>query len=94
MNTSEVLVAEWTREQILALFADLAAGAEITHVQLRCADGDNPVALQDAETAYRAGSAIAIQIRYRFNGEHWSDTLMTAEPSGVDVTKIIRSRLP
>ncbi|MCH5375578.1 MAG: hypothetical protein JJ992_16530 [Planctomycetes bacterium] len=82
--------AQWPREQILALFADLAAGADVQHVQLRTESSDRTVSLQEAEAAFVNGQARAIQVRYRFEGELWSDTLMPGDP----LTTIIRNRLP
>jgi hypothetical protein len=86
----ELLQAEWPREQILALFADLAAGAVVQHVQLRTEVSDQTVSLEEAEAAFAAGQARAIQVRYRFEGELWSDTLIPGDPT----TTIIRNRLP
>lgn len=86
----DLLEAQWSREQMLQLFADLAAGADVHHVQLRTAGVDATVDLSAAQAAFSAGQASAIQIRYRFEGENWSDTIMP----GRDSSKIIRSRLP
>lgn len=86
----ELLQAQWPRDQILALFADLAAGAIVQHVQLRTDSSDQTVSLQEAEAAFASGRARAIQVRYEFEGELWSDTLIP----GDGVTAIIRNRLP
>ena len=86
----EILQAEWSSDQILALFLDLNAGAEIQHVQLRTETADATVSLADAEASFGCGEARAIQVRYRFEGELWSDTILRGDPT----TKIIRSRLP
>ncbi|QDV83915.1 hypothetical protein [Stieleria sp.] len=86
----EILQAEWARDQVMALFADLEAGSEVRHVQLRTASDDAAVTLADAEAAFAQGTARAIQVRYRFEGEWWSDTILPGDPT----TKIIRSRLP
>ncbi|QDT67480.1 hypothetical protein MalM25_03790 [Planctomycetes bacterium MalM25] len=86
----EILQAEWARDQVLQLFADLAAGAKVRHVQLKNAHDDRQVALGDAEVAFANGQAEAIQVRYDFEGELWCDTIMPGDPT----TKIIRSRLP
>ncbi len=85
----ELLQAEWDNDQVMALFADLAEGAEVEHVQLRTAGGDTSVTLAEAEASIVGGHALAIQVRYRFEGEFWSDTIMP----GVPTTKIIRNRL-
>jgi hypothetical protein len=86
----ELLQAEWAKDQVMALFADLAAGAQVRHVQLRTPAADVTVTLADAEAAFDAGQAVAIQVRYVYQGELWSDTIMPGDPT----TKIIRNRLP
>jgi hypothetical protein len=86
----ELLEAEWARDQMLQLFTDLAAGAEVLHVQLRTNSKDQRASLAEAELAFAEGIARAIQVRYRFEGELWSDTILPGNPT----TKIIRSRLP
>lgn len=86
----EILEAEWAKDQVMQLFADLAAGTVLQHVQLRTLQGDSTVQLVDAEAAFAADLAEAIQVRYVFEGEAWCDTIMPGNPT----TKIIRSRLP
>ncbi len=86
----EILQAEWARDQVMQLFADLAAGAEVQHVQLRTPGADRTASLADAATAFAAGQAEAIQVRYAFEGEPWCDTIMP----GPTTTKIIRTRTP
>ncbi len=86
----ELLQAEWARDQIMALFADLAAGATIQHVQLRTQSTDQVATLAEAKAAFVAGQAKAIQVRYVFEGELWSDTIIPGDPT----TSIIRNRLP
>lgn len=86
----ELLQAEWGNDQVMALFADLAAGAEVQHVQLRTQSSDSTVTLSQAESSFQSGQALAIQVRYRFEDELWSDTIMPGDPT----TKIIRNRLP
>ena len=86
----ELLEAEWDRDQVLQLFLDLAAGADVQHVQLRTASNDRKVTLAEAEAAFIESWAKAIQVRYRFEGELWSDTILPGDPT----TKIIRSKLP
>jgi hypothetical protein len=86
----ELLQAEWAKDQVMALFADLAAGADVQHVQLRTDSDDRTVTLTEAESAFSSGIARAIQVRYRFENEWWSDTIMPGDPT----TKIIRNRLP
>jgi len=88
-DSSELLQARWSTAQVLDLFADLATGAEVRHVQLRTSSADRTVTLADAEAAFTAGEASAIQIRYRFDGQQWSDTIMC----GAAEHTIIRNRL-
>ncbi|MEZ6136633.1 MAG: hypothetical protein R3C53_17185 [Pirellulaceae bacterium] len=86
----EILQAEWAKDQVLQLFADLAAGAQVQHVQLKSAKTDDTVPLSTAEAAFAADEAHAIQVRYVFEGEMWCDTIMPGYPS----TIIIRNRVP
>ncbi len=85
----EILHAEWGRDQVAQLFANLAAGADVEHVQLRTETSDAAVSLGEAEAAFRGGSAAAIQVRYRYDGQSWSDTILPGEPT----TRIIRTRM-
>lgn len=86
----EILQAEWAKDQVLQLFADIAAGAEVQHVQLKSASTDATVPLSVAEAAFAAEQARAIQVRYIFEGQLWCDTIMPGSPT----TKIIRNRVP
>lgn len=86
----EILQAEWAADQVMQLFADLAAGAEVQHVQLRTESADRATSLAEAEECFKQGTAQAIQVRYQFEGEAWSDTIVPGQPT----TKIIRNRLP
>lgn len=86
----ELLQAEWAKDQVMQLFTDLAAGAKVQHVQLRTSAAVAAVTLQQAEATFLSGDAQAIQVRYLFEGELWSDTIMPGDPT----TKIIRNRLP
>ena len=86
----ELLEAEWSSDQVRQLFIDLAAGAEVQHVQLRTATDDRKATLAEAESAFIEALAKAIQVRYRYEGELWSDTILPGDPT----TKIIRSRMP
>ena len=98
--TQEVYHDDWSTEQIEQLFLDLAAGAEVEHVQLKRTGpveplsldsiGDQRVTLQEASDAFQRGDASAIQIRYRFEGQVWCDTLLVRE---ADV-RIVRTPLP
>ncbi|MDG2223625.1 MAG: hypothetical protein P8L85_19745 [Rubripirellula sp.] len=86
----EILQAEWDADQVRQLFADLSAGAQVEHVQLRTDEADATVDLAQAGAAFSAGAARAIQVRYLFENEMWCDTIMPGDPT----TKIIRNRLP
>ncbi len=85
----ELLQAEWDNDQVMALFADLAAGAEVQHVQLRTKGTDQAVTLAEAKMAFQSGQAVAIQVRYVFENQRWSDTIMPGDPT----TRIVRNRL-
>ncbi|MGI9473665.1 MAG: hypothetical protein ACR2NZ_19135 [Rubripirellula sp.] len=90
----EVYHDDWSLEQVGQLFLDLAAGAEVEHVQIRLSadrpSADQRVTLQDASDAFHRGEATAIQIRYRFEGQVWCDTLMV-RPTEV---RIVRTPMP
>ncbi len=90
LQLPEILQAEWAKDQVIALFADLNAGAQVSHVQLRTDSSDATVSLADAEASFATDQARAIQVRYRFEDETWSDTIIPGDPT----TKIIRTRLP
>lgn len=86
----EILEAEWAKDQVMQLFADLSAGADVQHVQLKSTKTNGTVTLDEAVNAFAADQAQAIQVRYVFEGEMWCDTIMPGDPT----TKIIRNRLP
>lgn len=86
----ELLQADWTRDQVMALFADLAAGSTIQYVQLRTEASDRTVTLDEARASFVADEARAIQVRYLYEGDRWSDTILPGEP----LTRILRIRLP
>ncbi len=86
----EILQAEWAKDQVLQLFADLSAGSDVQHVQMKSSTTDATVSLATAEAAFAADEAHAIQVRYLFEEEMWCDTIMPGNPT----TKIIRNRLP
>lgn len=75
-----------------ALFADLAQCAQIDEVLVKgAADGraGRLAGLEQARAALAAG-ARAVQIRYRWQGATWLDTLMRT-PQGV---RIVRTAVP
>lgn len=86
----EILTAEWAADQVMQLFDDLRDGAEVVHVQLRSGVTDAAVKLSDAKAAFAAGTAQAIQVRYRFENEMWCDTIRPGNPT----TQVIRNRVP
>lgn len=90
IDLPEVLEAEWGNDQMIQLFADLQEAAEITHVQLRTHKADQSTDLHTARDAFLCGQTRAIQIRYRYEGQHWGDTVLPGDPT----TRIIRTILP
>ena len=61
------------------LFMDLSACAEVHSVQgkadpKRPASRD-PLTLDDAQERLASGGALAVQIRYRYDGHEWTDTI-------------------
>lgn len=82
--------AELDPETLAALFSDLATLVEIDEVLIK---GDatayaGATGLVEAQRALAAG-ARGIQIRYRWAGEAWLDTLMSG-PAGI---RLVRSPL-
>jgi hypothetical protein len=76
------------------LFADLASAAEVLSVQGK---GDprrfaaaEPLTLQAARDRLDAGELAGVQIRYRYDGETWADTLLRT-PAGF---RLVRCRTP
>ncbi len=86
----DLLQAEWPPEQVEQLFNDLEAGAEVQHVQVRTAAADSKTTLAEALKLLQSSEAKMVQVRYRFEGATWCDTLM---PLG-ELTRIVRSQLP
>lgn len=77
----EVLAANWDREQVDALFADLKQGAKVKQVQVRTSSGNNgpedsTVTLEKASELLDDGRVKAIQIYYDYDSQTWCDTLM------------------
>jgi len=75
------------------LFADLAASAEVLSVQgkgdpRRYASAD-PLTLEAARDRLASGELAGVQLRYRFDGHEWADTLLRA-PAGF---RLVRCRL-
>jgi hypothetical protein len=91
----DVLEAYWDRDRVAALFADLEQRAEVRHVRVRTASGNNrpedsAVTLEQARELLNDNLAKAIQIYYEYDGESWCDTLMPS-PNSIHV---IRTNVP
>jgi hypothetical protein len=74
------------------LFADLAAFATVLSVRdkgdPRCCSGEDPLSPDAALERLLTGSARAVQVRYRFDGYEWADTIL-AVPTGF---RVVRAR--
>lgn len=79
-------------DRVLArLFSDLAAEAEILAIlckgAARAHGGHAAITLDDARARLEDGSVRAIQIRYRWRGAEWWDTLMRT-PEGLRLVRM------
>jgi len=77
------------------LFEDLAACTEVLGILVKTAEHDRAAgaaspSLAEAREALRRRTVRGVQIRYRYQGAEWCDTLLAA-PAGV---RIVRVRLP
>ncbi|TPV94156.1 MAG: hypothetical protein B7733_16940 [Myxococcales bacterium FL481] len=86
--------SELTAAQLRELFEDLAEVAEVLDVLLKGhpterTDG-RPVSLSDAREAVENRRVRGVQIRYRFDGSEWRDSLLIA-PGRV---KLVRMQMP
>jgi hypothetical protein len=76
---------------LLALFRDLSGLVEIDEILLK--DGpqsravEQPLSLEEARAALEQGRAMGVQIRYRYQGSLWWDTLMRT-PHGIRLVRI------
>jgi hypothetical protein len=90
----EVLEANWDRDQVEALFADLKLGADVKRVQVRSNAGNRPrdseVTLEQARELLDDSHTKAIQIYYEYESKTWCDTLMFLS----DTIRIVRTTLP
>ena len=71
--------ADLSAEMLAPLFADLSASAEVVSVRGRCARRENstePLTLADAHACLVSGAFAGVQLRYRFDGQEWIDTLL------------------
>lgn len=90
----EVLEANWDRDQVDALFADLKQGAEVKQVQVRATSDDNrledsTVTLDIAHELLDDRRTKAIQIYYEYDSKTWCDTLMVLP----DMIRIVRTTI-
>lgn len=92
LELPELCQGELDAAQLDALFADLRQGAEVSHVQVRGGPGsprgDRVVSLEEARQLLREERTPAVQIRYRYDGQLWCDTLL-ARPGGA---RLIRTK--
>ncbi len=77
-----------------ALFDDLERCAEVLDVLVKGDAGrhasDVPVALRDAQSMLAAGLVRGVQIRYRWEGAEWRDTLLRL-PTAI---RVVRMKMP
>lgn len=90
---AELREAVLDRATLERLFADLAGCAQVVAVLARGDDGTRVVDLDEARGRLLAGTAARVQIRYRFAGEEWWDTLLAAR-DGVRLVRICHGAAP
>ncbi len=73
------------------LFRDLSGLVEIDEILLkgeaRSHASDRCVSLEEAREALEHGRVLGVQIRYRYEGSPWSDTLLRT-PQGIRLVRI------
>jgi hypothetical protein len=78
-------------ELLAALFRDLSVLAKIDEVLLkggaRSHASERSVSLEEALEALEHGRAMGVQIRYRYEGNPWWDTLLRT-PQGIRLVRI------
>lgn len=78
-----------------ALFADLAALAEVRELQLKgYAEGYATAVAPDlvfSHQALRSGAASAVQIRYLHQGRGWCDTILRVRTAEGDRARVVRA---
>ena len=75
-------------DQVRQLFADIAEHAELIEIGVRGAVPDvQPTELDEARTIVETRAARGVQLRYRYQGAQWWDTLMI-EAEGVRLIRI------
>jgi hypothetical protein len=84
----EALLDVGTLEQ---LARDLQSFAQVDEVLLKggavAMTSGRPVSLPEALEALRQGRALGVQVRYRYDGTSWWDTLMRT-PQGIRLVRI------
>jgi hypothetical protein len=74
------------------LFADLATCTQVLAVIPRHAARtmivEPSISLADAHAALRAGTLRGVQIRYRYDGREWTDTLLPTPDGGARLVRI------
>ena len=94
VETAALEEGELKGNELEAYFGDLAECADVTSIRVRgghsrFSDGAAPD-LKAAHEAITRGEVRAVQIRYRFEGQEWCDSLMVQE----DSTRLVRSKTP
>ncbi len=94
MNLPDLQDATLDEETVDRLFEDVASGAELLEVVLKgSAEGLTPdpheTSLTTARRALRDGAVFGVQLRYRFAGTEWWDTLIRMG-GGVRLVRIDR----
>lgn len=90
----EVFQAELSEAEVRALFADLAACAEVLDVfakggpEARAVELGGSIAV--ALEALLSRGVRAVQVRYRHDGGEWRDTIT----AGADAYRLVRVRTP
>ncbi len=79
----DMIKTELDAEMLAQLFDDLTACARIEHVQVRATEEggmvDRGATLAETRQLFESGHASMAQIRYRFEGDTWCDTLMARD---------------
>ena len=82
------------REQLLVVVADIEAGTELLSVNVKhgreAHSDEQPVQLKAAVAQLLDGAAVGLQIRYRYEGREYWDTLLRA-PGGFRIVRIDHS---
>lgn len=80
-------------DTLAALFDDLERHAGVLDVLVKGAAGahasDAPVPLREAQAMLAAGRVRGVQIRYRWDGAEWRDTLLRLPHA----TRVVRMRM-